>query len=121
MMATSARPVRKSSEHWDGTVKDKSYFPCNGPFVKPQTSGAVFRYWTIEMRSLVTRREVTCKFQYNKGGFCGRQPSLARNRSADSERWKNSKNWKGDATPSPLCFYKRLTRQDLGGDGRLKV
>jgi len=36
--------VRKSSEHWDGMVKDKSYFPCNGPFVKPQTSGAVFRY-----------------------------------------------------------------------------
>ena len=54
MMATSARPVRKSSAHWDGMVNDKSYFPWSGPLMKPQTSGAVFRYWTIEMRSFVT-------------------------------------------------------------------
>src|SRR6266850_421831 len=42
----------------------------------------------MEMRSLLTGRQVTCKLQYNKGGFCGRQPSVARNRSAISEGWQ---------------------------------
>src|SRR6266478_6557133 len=71
MMATSARRDRKSSAHCEGTVNDKSYLPRRGPLVKPQTSGAVLRYWTIEMRSLVTVRGLTCEVQYNKGGFAG--------------------------------------------------
>jgi hypothetical protein len=33
-------------------VKDKSYFPCRGPSVKPQTNGAVLRNSTTDMRSL---------------------------------------------------------------------
>jgi hypothetical protein len=32
-------------------VKDSSYLPRSGPLVKPQTSGVVFKYLTIEMRS----------------------------------------------------------------------
>jgi hypothetical protein len=50
----SAAPVRIASAHREGTVKDKSYFPASGPFVKPQTSGAVFKYCTIDMRSFCT-------------------------------------------------------------------
>src|SRR5438046_7318894 len=91
MMATSARPERKSSAHCEGTVKDKSYLPRSGPLVKPQTSGAVLRYCTIEMRSLVTVRGLTLKFQYNKEGFSERQPSFARNCPATSECWNRSK------------------------------
>src|SRR5438445_5253387 len=55
MMATSAAPVRNSSAHCDGTVKERSYLPCKGPCVKPRTSGAVLRYCTTEMRSLLTK------------------------------------------------------------------
>ncbi len=51
MMAMSAAPVRKASAHSDGTVNESSYLPRRGPLVKPQTSGVVFRYWTMEMRS----------------------------------------------------------------------
>ena len=51
MMAMSASPARKASAHSDGTVKDRSYLPASGPSVKPQTSGAVFRNSTMEMRS----------------------------------------------------------------------
>src|SRR5205814_7611607 len=79
VMATSARPERKSSAHCEGTVKDKSYLPRSGPLVKPQTSGAVLRYCTIEMRSLVTVRGLTLKFQYNKEGLSERRASFARN------------------------------------------
>src|SRR5262249_45954357 len=46
--------VRSSSAHCEGTVKERSYLPCSGPCVKPRTSGAVLRYWTMEMRNLVT-------------------------------------------------------------------
>src|SRR5271169_6773704 len=53
MIATSAAPVRNASAHCDGHVNDKSYFPASGPSVNPQTSGAVFKYSTIEMRSLL--------------------------------------------------------------------
>src|SRR5882724_1511010 len=55
MMATSAAPTRNSSAHCDGTVKVRSYLPCKGPCVKPRTSGAVLRYCTTEMRSLLTK------------------------------------------------------------------
>src|SRR5258706_10642121 len=58
MMATSAAPVRRASAHCEGTVKEKSYFfPAKarrGTWVKPRISGAVLRYCTTEMRSLVT-------------------------------------------------------------------
>jgi hypothetical protein len=45
----------------------------------------------MEMRSFVTVRAVTFKFQYNKGCFAGRQASLAKNRSPGLERWKRLK------------------------------
>src|SRR5260221_9164949 len=51
MMATSTAPERSASAHRDGTVKESSYFPRNGPCVKPRTSGAVFRYSTMEIRT----------------------------------------------------------------------
>src|SRR5882724_13003488 len=54
MMAMSAAPVRSASAQSDGTVKERSYLPWSGPWVKPRTSGAVFRYCTTEMRSLFT-------------------------------------------------------------------
>src|SRR5580692_9908193 len=51
IIATSAAPERKASAHWDGTVKESSYFPRKGPCVKPRTSGAVFRYSTMDIRT----------------------------------------------------------------------
>src|ERR1019366_4109397 len=51
MMPTSTRPARRSSAHCDGTANERSYRPARGPSVKPQTSGAVFRNSTMEMRS----------------------------------------------------------------------
>src|SRR5207302_7874719 len=117
MMATSARPERKSSAHCEGTVNDKSYLPSSGPLVKPQTSGAVLRYWTIEMRSLVTVRGLTSKFQYNKEGFSERQPSLSRNCPATSECWNRSKTrQRRPRTPHPPinlheCQKKGLTKR----------
>src|SRR5580704_12222177 len=59
MIATSAAPVRRASAHCDGQVNDKSYLPASGPSVNPQTSGAVFKYSTIEMRSLLILRFAT--------------------------------------------------------------
>src|SRR5712691_11328728 len=53
MIPTSARPAFRSSAHCDGTANERSYRPARGPSVKPQTSGAVFRNSTIEMRSLL--------------------------------------------------------------------
>lgn len=47
----SAALVRRASAQRDGTVKDRSYLPLRGPWVKLQTNGVVFRYLTIEMRS----------------------------------------------------------------------
>jgi hypothetical protein len=52
MMAMSAAPLRSASAQSEGTVKDRSYLPRNGPCVKLQTKGAVLRYCTMEMRSL---------------------------------------------------------------------
>src|ERR1700676_5558016 len=51
MIATSTAPERSASAHWDGTVNESSYLPRSGPCVKPRTSGAVFRYSTMEMRT----------------------------------------------------------------------
>src|SRR5215467_1200764 len=72
MIATSARPARKSSAHCEGTVKDNSYLPRSGPLVKPQTSGAVFRYCTMEMRGLV-KLEPSRRTQYSRQNFSPRQ------------------------------------------------
>src|SRR6266705_1319041 len=52
MMPTSARPAFRSSAHCDGTANERWYTAVRGPSVKPQTSGAVFRNSTMEMRSL---------------------------------------------------------------------
>src|SRR5258708_34400366 len=52
MIPTSARPAFRSSAHCEGTANERSYRPARGPSVKPQTSGAVFRNSTIEMRNL---------------------------------------------------------------------
>src|ERR1700680_2753953 len=62
MMPTSARPAFRSSAHCDGTANERSYRPWSGPSVKPQTSGAVFRNSTMEMRSLPI-------FAYARGRF----------------------------------------------------
>src|ERR1700674_3263872 len=51
----------------------------------------------MEMRSFVTVRGLTFKFQYNKAGFSGRQASVARNRPAISESWKRLKSVKESA------------------------
>src|ERR1044072_112867 len=56
-MATSAAFERRASAHCDGTVNESSNLPCNGPWVNPRTSGAVLRYCTTEMRSLLTKRD----------------------------------------------------------------
>src|SRR6266403_230379 len=55
IIATSTAPERNASAHCDGTVNESSYFPRSGPCVKPRTSGAVFRYSTIEIRTGFTR------------------------------------------------------------------
>src|SRR5712692_410964 len=68
MIAISAAPLRSASAQSDGTVKDMSYFPRRGPFVKPQTKGAVLRYCTIEMRSFATFRVLSRKPKYT--GSC---------------------------------------------------
>src|ERR1700730_3547515 len=52
MIPTSARPAFRSSAHCDGTANERSYRPARGPSVKTQTSGAVFRNSTMEMRRL---------------------------------------------------------------------
>src|SRR6185437_1923219 len=76
MMATSAAPLRRASAHCDGTVKDKSYLPTNGPFVKPQTSGAVFRYCTIDMRSFCKFEMLAISSQYSRQDFPPLQASF---------------------------------------------
>src|ERR1700692_1776855 len=77
MIAMSAAPVRKASAHCEGTVKERSYFPCNGPCVKPQTNGAVFRYCTMETRSFfkgaVLAQRFPRKLQYSRRDFAPRK------------------------------------------------
>src|SRR6266446_5802061 len=58
----------------------------------------------MEMRSLVTVRELASKFQYNKGGFPGWQPSFARNCPATSECWNRLKKPARGYTPPPICM-----------------
>src|SRR4029077_6119579 len=58
MMAMSAAPRRRASAHCEGTVKERSYLSASGPSANPQTSGAVLRYSTIEMRSLAIFGEI---------------------------------------------------------------
>src|SRR5271169_471434 len=88
MMAMSAAPVRSASAHCDGTVNDKSYFPASGPFVKPQTSGAVFKYCTIDMRSFCKFESLAISTKYNREDFPPRQASFVVKRSFYSEELK---------------------------------
>src|SRR5580704_1722677 len=88
MMAMSAAPVRSASAHCDGTVKDKSYFPASGPFVKPQTSGAVFKYCTIDMRSFCNFESLAISTKYSREDFPPRQASFVVKRSFHSEALK---------------------------------
>src|ERR1700676_3612022 len=69
MMAMSAAPWRSASAHKDGTVKERSYLPRSEPFVKPHTNGAVFRYCTIEMRSLGKFAVLSRQVQYSRPDF----------------------------------------------------
>src|ERR1700686_5477204 len=62
IMATSARPSRRSSAHCEGTVNERSYLFCRAPRVKPYTKGAVFRYCTTEMRSFLKRAAARVRF-----------------------------------------------------------
>src|SRR6202166_1959948 len=62
IMATSARPSRRSSAHCEGTVNERSYLFCRAPRVKPYTNGAVFRYCTTEMRSFLTMAAARRRF-----------------------------------------------------------
>src|SRR5580704_6132196 len=50
MIAMSTAPDRSASAHCEGTVNESSYLPFCGPCVNPRTSGAVFRYSTMEIR-----------------------------------------------------------------------
>src|SRR5271156_193580 len=88
MMAMSAAPVRSASAHCDGTVKDKSCLPASGPLVKPQTSGAVFKYCTIDMRSFCKFRSLAISTKYSREKFPPRQASFDVKRSFDSEALK---------------------------------
>src|SRR5271163_1397597 len=85
MIAMSAAPVRSASAHCEGTVKDKSYLPSSGPCVKPRTSGAVFRYCTMEMRSLFNLEMLAISSKYSRRDFPPRQPSFVVKRSLHSE------------------------------------
>src|SRR5580698_6223480 len=88
MIAMSAAPVRIASAHCEGTVNDKSYFPASGPFVKPQTSGAVFKYCTIDMRSFCKFESLAISTKYSREDFSPRQASFVVKRSFHSEALK---------------------------------
>src|SRR5690242_4307120 len=100
-MAMSAAPVRRASAHCEGTVNDKSYFPESGPFVKPHTSGAVFKYCTIEMRSFGTFEILGISTKYSRVDFPPRQPSFVVKRSFSSEALNMLK---ASLYLSALCF-----------------
>ena len=121
MMATSAAPERRASAHCEGTVKERSYLPRSGPWVKPRTSGAVLRYCTTEMRSLVTigggenftteRREVR-----RRGDFAARRADLMYNTSAnlklaDLEAGEMAKRWWLMILAAMLCGASRADAQ----------
>src|SRR5260370_1310453 len=69
MMATWAARVRRASGHCEGRVKERSYLPRKGPWVKRRTSGAVLRYRTTEMRSLLTLVVRSRKRKYSRRDF----------------------------------------------------
>src|SRR6266853_409762 len=72
----------------------------------------------MEMRSLVTVRWLTLKFQYNKGGFAGRHASFARNCPATSECWNRLKNRQGGAHPPAICMNIKRKRFWLFGPSK---
>ncbi len=57
-------------------MKERSYLPRNGPWVKPRTSGAVLRYCTTEMRSLLTLAVRSRKRKYSRRDFAARRALL---------------------------------------------
>src|SRR5579863_202488 len=71
-MATSTSPKRKASAHFEGMVNESSYLPASGPSAKPHTSGAVFRYSTMEIRSLLMSFATNANFQYSTAAFGSR-------------------------------------------------
>src|ERR1700730_6608709 len=79
MMPTSARPAFRSSAHCEGTANERSYRPSRGPSVKPQTSGAVFKNSTMEMRSLPI-------FVNARGQFTIAQPARLPNANGNDDR-----------------------------------
>src|SRR6202795_4608247 len=104
MIAISAAPMRSASAHCDGTVNDKSYFPASGPFVKPQTSGAVFKYCTMDMRSFCTFALLAISIKYSRQDFPPRQASFVVKRSFHSEALKMLK---ASRSLFVLCFLLR--------------
>src|SRR5271156_5990117 len=88
MIAMSAARVRKASAHCDGTVNDRSYLPASGPFVNPQTSGAVFKYCTMDMRSFCNFESLAISTKYSREDFPPRQASFVVKRSFHSEALK---------------------------------
>ena len=61
----------------------------------------------MEMRSLVTGRGLTFKFQYNKGDFAERQASFPMKASSNLRVWKSWKAPKKTVSPpTPGIFYE---------------
>src|SRR5467141_4172664 len=110
MIPTSARPAFKSSAHCDGTANERSYRPARGPSVKPQTSGAVFRNSTIEMRSLPI-------FANARGQFTIAQPARPPNPNgndgrAGRHRKQSTQKVHGAAREEPRkAFRQDMTRK----------
>src|SRR6266849_6489643 len=102
MMATSAAPLRSASAHCDGTVNESSYLPWREPFVKPHTKGAVFRYCTIDMRSLAKVRPKS-KSPLPKAGVTG----------ACGSRGQYSRR---DFAPRKHAFVVKLSRRSAAAD-----
>src|ERR1700687_1889559 len=96
MMPTSARPAFRSSAHCDGTANKRSYRPSRDQTVKPQTSGAVFRNSTMEMRSLPI-------FANARGQFTISQPVLltdARRNDGRAQRHPTQSSRRMQRTPT---------------------
>src|SRR5258706_4600354 len=98
MIPTSARPAFRSSAHCEGTANERSYRPESGPSVKPQTSGAVFRNSTIEMRnlSIFTRGQFTIAQHARLPNGAGMLPA--------GERAKNSMSRRADSLQRNITY-----------------
>src|SRR5258706_15793684 len=100
MIPTSARPAFRPSAHCEGTANERSYRPASGPSVKPQTSGAVFRNSTIEMRNLSI-------FTHVRGQFTIAQHTRPPNGAGmlpAGERAKNSMSRRADSLQRNITY-----------------